>query len=1200
MNSFTLHITLYDLFFFAMIIVGLTFALLLSFVKTVNRSANRFLALALVTMVLWMVRVLAFDLMPGIRLPVQFLLALGPLLYFYVLKITRPRYKFGWKDLLHFSPLLLEQAVLPFQQFNPVLQLLIFISVITYLYRCKRLIEHFYRQLPLVLMDRSRLEFRWLRRLLAATALLWMLWISYAAVDYFGYHNQLSVHLYYPFYIFFAVIIIWTAAAAFLKPQAAVLAQTPLSLKPPVPVELKAKGAWLKRSMEAKKYYEDPGLSLGSLAEKLAMHPHELSRVINTALKKNFNDFVNEYRVRDVVSKMKDPAYDNITLLGIAFDAGFNSQSTFSRIFKQMTGKSPLEYKNELEKEFPSYNLRSRAPFTTVISNHQTTHKWDFVKLNRKYMFKNYFTIALRGFWRHKLFTLINIIGLSIGISATVVIFLIVQYDFSFDKFHKDSDRIYRVVSNFSYQGNPGHTRGVSGTVAPAIRSSVSGVEVTATVLSISPDVFIPSKKGAPVKFAAQDKTAFTEPGYFKIFDYTWLAGSPETSLNAPNQVVLTSNQAKLYFPSLPYNQVLGKVITYDTLPATVTGIVQTFTQNSDLAFSDFISFSTVNTSKDLQDMAGLTNWGGTSSSNVVFTKLLPGTRPASIENQLNTILKKESPPQKGSTRSFSMEKFADIHFDEKYGVFDFSDAASKTTLTGLLIIAAFLLVLACINFINLTTAQASQRAKEIGVRKTMGSTRTQLIVQFLSETFLITLFAVFFSIVLAPVILKLFADFIPVGVKVSLLFQPVVILFLGVLTIVVSVLSGFYPAVMLSCYQPVQVLKNQAQTGSKSRNAWLRKSLTVSQFVIAQFFIMATVMVGKQVYYALHKNLGFKKDAIVVFDAPFKKTSPSKNLIVLNKLKALPQVAMAGIGADAPASGGTRSTEGIYVRSNNEIKTDVELKFGDTNYIKIYQIKLLAGRNIMPSDTAKALLINNAYAKLMGFKNPGDAVGKTFKLDGKPMMIAGVMGDFSERSLHSAINPLALQYAKGDFETRVWHVALKPETPGGHEWKTAIAGMQKAFKEAYPDDEFNYTFYDQAIAKFYSSEQHTATLLTWASGLSILISCLGLLGLAIYTTNQRTKEIGVRKVLGASVAQIVRLLSAELVMLILLAFVIVTPVAWWSMNYWMQDFADRTPISWWIFAASGAAMLLVALFTSGVQTVRAAIANPVKSLRSE
>ncbi|MGZ4001741.1 MAG: hypothetical protein ACXVIY_13970, partial [Mucilaginibacter sp.] len=341
MNSYTLHITLYDVFFFGMIFIGLNFALLLAFVKSINQVANRLLSLALVVMVLWMMRVVGIDIrletyLPGWdRLPMQFLLALGPLIYFYVLKITRREYKFRWQDLLHFSPVLLEQGALAleiresvktgsatyatpvFQQLNPLLQLLIFISIITYLYRSHKLIQNFYRGLQPVLMDRSLLEFRWLRRLLTATALLWLVWIAYAAVDYFGYRNQLGIHVYYPFYIFFAVIIIWTATAAFLRPLAGLMVQPASVLKPSLPAELREKGAWLKKAMEANRYYQDPELSLGSLAERLELTTHELSRIINIALKKNFNDFINEYRIRDVARKMEDPAYDRMTLIGI-------------------------------------------------------------------------------------------------------------------------------------------------------------------------------------------------------------------------------------------------------------------------------------------------------------------------------------------------------------------------------------------------------------------------------------------------------------------------------------------------------------------------------------------------------------------------------------------------------------------------------------------------------------------------------------------------------------------------------------------------------------------------------------------------------------------------------------------------------------------------------------------------------------------
>ena len=672
--------------------------------------------------------------------------------------------------------------------------------------------------------------------------------------------------------------------------------------------------------------------------------------------------------------------------------------------------------------------------------------------------------------------------------------------------------------------------------------------------------------------------------------------------------MVLTSDQARIYFPSLSYDQMIGKVITYDTLKTSVSGIVQTLSGNTDLAFHDFVSFGTATANKGVADMVNLKEWDSTNSAFEVFIKLSRGTAAAKVQSQLNAILKKESPPrpeEKGSTRAFSLQPLSDIHFNQDYGTFDFSSSASKTTLYGLFIIAGFLLLLGCINFVNLTTAQATQRAKEIGIRKTMGSSRIKLIYQFLSETFLITLFAVIISVASAPVILKLFADFISPDIKADFINQPAIILFLAVLTIVVSFLSGFYPAIMLSGYKPIEVLKNQAQSNSsKTRNAWLRKSLTVSQFVIAQLFIMGTVLVSKQIYYALHKDLGFRKDAIVVVESPWKKRSVSINKALLNKLRAIPQVELVSISAAAPSSGSMTATYATYMDGKKEVKTNVEMKSGDENYIKLYQIKLLAGRNIQKSDTSNAFIINNTYAKLLGFKNPHDAIGKQIiKYNGDhTMTVIGVVADFYERSIISPITPLVIFYNHNNaWEQGTFNIALKPlPIADGGGWKKAIASMGKAWKESYPDDDFDYHFYDESIAKFYDREQHTSTLLTWATGLSILISCLGLLGLAIYTTNQRTKEIGVRKVLGATVTQLVTLLSTELVLLILLAFVIVTPIAWWAMDKWMQSFADRTPISWWIFAASGTGMLLAAVFTSSFQTVKAAIANPVKSLRSE
>ena len=824
-------------------------------------------------------------------------------------------------------------------------------------------------------------------------------------------------------------------------------------------------------------------------------------------------------------------------------------------------------------------------------------------------MIKNYIKIAFRSFWRHKLFTLINIIGLSIGISSALVIYLIVHYDFTFDKFQPDGNRVYRVVTNFTFSGAPASNPGVCTPLPAAAQTDVSGLEVVApTYKIILPNVVIPQGNAIARRFKAQKNVAFANQQYFALINYKWLAGSPKTALNDPYRVVLTSDQARLYFPQLSYDQMLGKTVVYDTLKTTVAGIVESLHKNTSFTFHDLLSYTTLMANKDLKQDLHLNNWGRTSVKSQLFIRLAANTSPVNVERQLNNILKANNPPtpeSRNKTQQFALQPLNDIHFNAQYGgIAEVGDVANKTTLYSLLAIAAFLLLLGCINFINLTTAQAGQRAKEIGIRKTMGSSRMQLITQFLSETFFITVIAIIISGLLAPIILKLFAGFIPTGVKFDVMHQPGVWLFMLALAVVVSLLSGFYPAIILSGYKPVSVFKNQAQTdGSKTRNAWLRKSLTVSQFIIAQFFIMATLLVSKQIFYALNKDLGFKKDAILVINSPFKNRKVGSNAVLLNQLRAMPQIAMVSMGNDEPASENTSSTEAAYLDGKKEIRIeDLAEKFGDENYIKLYHIKLLAGRNLQPSDTNRAFLVNETFTKRMGLKHPADAVGKqidSFNGDNR-MQIIGVVADFHQESIHEPIAPLAVLTSTDKYFNGTFHVALRPQTAGGNDWKTAIAGMQQAWKEIYPDDDMEYHFVDEAVARFYEKEQHTATLLSWATGLSVLISCLGLLGLAIYTTNQRTKEIGVRKVLGASVSQIVALLSAELVWLILLAFIIVTPVAWWAMNRWMQSFADRTPISWWIFIASGAGMLFTAVCTSSFQTVKAAIANPVKSLRSE
>ncbi|MEP6749227.1 MAG: ABC transporter permease [Bacteroidota bacterium] len=818
-------------------------------------------------------------------------------------------------------------------------------------------------------------------------------------------------------------------------------------------------------------------------------------------------------------------------------------------------------------------------------------------------MIKNYFSVAFRNFWRNKTFSLINIFGLAIGISAALVIFLIVQYDFNFDKFHKDGDRIYRVVSNFSFSGEIYHNSGVTSPMGNTIRKEMTGLELVVPLRTADGDtkVSIPVKGNAqPVIYKKQEHIVFADEAYFKMIHYNWLAGSAKTSLQQAYQVVLTEKMAKQYFPTLSATGIIGKEIYFnDTVRANISGIVKDIEQNTDFVFTTFISRATLEDTRLRPE--DWNEWNSTNSASQLLIKLTPGTSVASVEKGLylayNKYRKKENEANSKDSTAFALQPLSDIHFNSDYGTFG-PRLAHKPTLYGLLAVSVFLLLLGCINFINLTTAQSTQRAKEIGIRKTLGSSKKQLITQFLSETFLITAIAALLSITITPLLLKVFADFIPEGLHFNILNQPGIILFLLILVVSVTLLSGFYPAIILSGFKPVLVLKNQAYTNTgKTRNAVLRKTLTVSQFVIAQVFIIATILVSKQISYSLNKDLGFKKDAILFLSTSYR-AEPGKKFLFIDKLKAIPEIAMLSLSNTPPTSDNTWSSTMKYKDGKKEIESNVQLKMIDTNYLSLYKMKLLAGSNLPYSDTAKNMIINETYAKVLGFRNPHDAIGKTIEWNDRNLPIVGVAADFHQKSLHEIIKPLVLTC--NIKQSRTLNISLQAQNAAGTVWKSAIAKIEKAWKEIYPEDDFEYHFLDESIAKYYTSEKHISSLLLWATGLAITISCLGLLGLVIYITNQRTKEIGIRKVIGATVGQLVTLLSKDFLKLIAIAFVIAVPIAWWGSYKWLENFAYKTTVSWWIFLSGGAIMFLTALIILGLRTFKAASMNPVESLRTE
>jgi ABC-type antimicrobial peptide transport system permease subunit len=823
-------------------------------------------------------------------------------------------------------------------------------------------------------------------------------------------------------------------------------------------------------------------------------------------------------------------------------------------------------------------------------------------------MFKNYLLVAIRHFWHNKIFSFINIIGLSIGISASLVIFLIVHYDLTFDKFHKDSDRIYRIVTDFNENGAvAGHMRALPEPLTDAVANDMTGIEYTVPLYILDHQrVSIPTTGAKPIVFRQQPNIIYAGSAYFSVFQYQWLAGSPATALQEPFRVVLTAGRVRTYFPGLSPEAVIGRTITYfDSIPVTVSGVVEELKGNTDFVFAEFISFRTM-TSNSLRDSYDL-GWNSISSSMQLFIKLAKGRKISSIAGQLKQIQDKYDPQGQTNTkdpktfRAFVVQPLSDLHLGE-YGSFDNVRQASRMTLYGTSLLAVILLFLACINFINLMTARASQRAREVGIRKTIGSSRRQLIFQFLGETFLTTFIATILSALLAPLLLRVFSEFIPPEIQFNWVQQPALIVFFMVLLPGVTIVAGFYPAIILSRYMPFTALRGAQLAGSLSgRPSLLRKILTVSQFVIAQGFIIATLMIGRQIHFMLTTDLGFRQKAIVYFYTPPSDTSTTHRLALLNELRTLPGVAATSLGGNPPSSASFWGRSLTYTGGSKPIHTPVELKIGDTNFLSLYHIPLLAGRNVHPSDTIREYVINETYARQLGFKDPHQAINQ-YLSDGSDnsihFPIVGVIRDFYAHSLQQPIQPLV--FTANNQRSTVIHIALPITGNGGASWASTLQAIGDAYKKFYPDAEFSYRFYDESIAKFYKSEKDLASLLRWATGIAILISCLGMLGLVVHTTTLRTKEIGIRKVMGATVAQIVRLLSLDFIVLVGIAFVIAAPGVWWGMHKWLQDYAYRPAFGWWLFLLAGAGMAVIAMLTLGLQTVRAARANPVDSLRTE
>ncbi|WP_368086199.1 FtsX-like permease family protein [Polaribacter sp. Hel_I_88] len=800
---------------------------------------------------------------------------------------------------------------------------------------------------------------------------------------------------------------------------------------------------------------------------------------------------------------------------------------------------------------------------------------------------------------KNKVFSFINIIGLTIGFSASFVIGLMVYYEYTFDNFHKDGDKIYRIVTDFKTQDGNFSNSGVTLALKGAIQENTNFDVISEFYVERPMKVENRTKN---LTFKLPEFVVYADEDYFKIFNYKFIAGDENNTLQNPNEVILTERRASKYFPNTNVSEIIGKTLIYnDSINAKVTGIVENFKGRSDFVFQEFISHSTVLQTRLRSNFLNK-NWRNTNSNSQLFVKLNTNSKKESINNTLKLIAKEhrdEDDIKYGEERIFSLQPLADLHFNDNYGLYDWSEGrASKPLLKNLIFVAIFLLLLGCINFINLNTAQAAQRAKEIGIRKTLGSSRKQLIGQFMGETFLLVLTSSILSIALSKWLINVFSDFVPAGLSFQLFTVPIVVIGIVLLLIVVTFLSGFYPAMVLSKFNTTAVLKNHLGVGDSKVK--LRKFLTVFQFTIAQVFIIATLLVGKQINFLLNKDMGFKKDAIVSVYKPLEEDSFDKIKLYKEQLSSIPAIKSISLGGHPPASTSINSTDMNRMVDGKEVYGEIQFMSGDTQFLELFEIELLAGR-VQRNDTVKELVINEAARKFYKFKSPQDAIGQTLVYDEENLQIVGVMKDFHQRSLRSDIKPMAF---RGDWFRSLWsnfqaaHISLQSNS--SENLKNSLAKIKNVYKEVYPDTNMRLEFLDETIAKFYNREQKVSKLLNWATGLSILISCLGLLGLVIYSTNRRVKEIGVRKVLGASLWQINTILCKEFLILVAIAFAIAAPIAWYGTYNWLQNFAYKTSISFWVFVVSAFAMILFALIIISAKTLQAANANPVNSLRSE
>ncbi|MES2647626.1 MAG: ABC transporter permease [Bacteroidota bacterium] len=820
-------------------------------------------------------------------------------------------------------------------------------------------------------------------------------------------------------------------------------------------------------------------------------------------------------------------------------------------------------------------------------------------------MFPNFFKTAFRSLARNRNYTIINIAGLAVGIAVTIIIFIIIHFQTSYDDFHKNKARIYRVLtrSHPADAAIASNKRNVPFEMPAVLKTVFPQVEEAVPIYqSHNDELQVLDANGTPVKnFKEQSGVFYTAPSFFKLFDFPLLAGS-YASLNDPNNVLLTKDIATTYFGD--WKTAMGKTIkligtyrigaglfTSGPTMLKVTGILESIPANTDFQMKLVVAFGTDFTG-DKKYGFQQPGWNGTAPDFGCYVLLPPAISVSNLKQQLHTYAQKLQTP--GQKDRYVFQPLSAVHYDTEAGNYS-NQTITHQLLNVLWLIAAFILLIACVNFINLSTVQAVNRAKEIGIRKVLGSNKSRLRLQFLIETLLIVSSAVLLAAFVTMLVMPYVNGLLELSLSFNLLKNPVLILFLSGVIIMVTALAGFYPSIVLSRFNPVHALKSKQVTNA-AKGISLRRGLVVFQFVIAQALIIGTLIIVQQMSYFMNQPLGFDKDAIV--NVPFRPDSTGGKLAdyLRQQLLAINGVQSVSFSSNTPVEDDNDMWVSFsYDHAMKEAGFQAISKFADSGYLPAYKLQLVAGRNLQSSDMTKEFLVNESFVKSLGLKRMEDILGKEISMWNGMIKcpVVGVVKDFNNRSFRQGLAPLLITTNV----TMYRQAAIKLAT-------TSIASTMQSIKgiweQTFPGNVYEYKFLDDKIESFYKQEHQLAQLYKIFAAIAIFLSCLGLYGLASFMAVQRTKEVGIRKVLGATAGSIVYLFSKEFLMLISIAFIIATPLVWYYMNQWLNDYVYRINISWWLFAAGGLAAITIALATISFQAIKAAVANPVKSLRTE